>query len=71
MTKDDALANAIVAATEARKFLEKGNPELSYSWAVLADTWASIAKAIDPDPEDLYLEWQATQQSNTGSPGGS
>jgi len=55
MTKEEALASAITAIQEAEKYLRKGNDELSYSWSVIADTWASVAKAIEPNPQPLCL----------------
>jgi hypothetical protein len=67
MTKDEALSSSIAAVQMATRLLEKGNPELSYSWTVIADTWASIAKAIDPDLDlSGYFEWQTTQGAHTG-----
>jgi hypothetical protein len=66
MTKDEVLASSIAAVRESVKYLEKGNPELSYSWSVIADTWASIARAMDPEPDDLYYEWRTTQGAHTG-----
>jgi len=61
MTKDEALSSSIAAVQMATKLLEKGNLELSYSWSVIADTWASIAKAIDSEPEDPDWEPMLTR----------
>jgi hypothetical protein len=53
MTRDDALTNAIKAVEEAESLLRSGHTELSYSWSVIADTWAHVARAIDPESDDL------------------
>ena len=56
MTRDEALANAIKAAEEAESYLRKDKLEASYSWSVLADTWASVAQAINMTPSAEILE---------------
>jgi len=61
MTKDEALASSVAAVQEAVKYLEAGNTDLSYSWTIIADTWASIARAIDPEPEDPDWEPMLTR----------
>jgi hypothetical protein len=55
MTKKEALANAVAAVNEAQQHLHANKFELAYSWSVLADTWASVARAIDPEPEPDVL----------------
>jgi len=66
MTRNEALANSVAAIQEAVKYLEAGNSDLSYSWTVIADTWASIASAMDYDPGDDIYEWETKQGSHTG-----
>jgi hypothetical protein len=71
MTRNEALANSVMAVQEAVKHLEAGNTDLSYSWSVIADTWASIAGVMEYEPEGDIYEWETVQQSHTRSPGGS
>jgi hypothetical protein len=62
MTRNDALANSVAAVQEAVKHLEAGNTDLSYSWSVIADTWASIAGVMEYEPEGEVYEWQQIKQ---------